>query len=313
MAPRLITLRYAGTCGCGVRLERGAKAWHDPESKSVTCAECQAQEAQHETQAPIPTVAEEADSKPDSVLVTGGQDEQPAEQIQEARSMHFETGVGGAAARREYERRKAKDDAKRAERHVLWRAANRFFYPDGRQNTHAWKVGAEAEERLARLLEGLMETGVGYPLHDRRMPGSRGNIDHLFVGPSGVFVIDAKHFKGAEITVDHVGGLFSPRVEFLKVDGRQRKGLLEGVLKQAEAVRDALASTPFAESPVTPMLCFVDGLLPARKSKRVAQGVQLVTLKGIADHVSRPGPLDVDSTLSLATVLNTTLRPMGRR
>ncbi len=226
--------------------------------------------------------------------------------------MALESGVGGAAARHEYERRKAKDDAKLAERHAFWRAANRFFYPDGRQTTHAWKVGAEGEERLARVLEGLMESGVGYPLHDRRMPGSRGNIDHLFVGPGGVFVIDAKHFKGADISIDYVGGLFSPRVEFLKVDGRQRKGLLEGVLKQAEAVRETLTSTPFAAIPVTPMLCFVDGLLPARKSKRVAQGVQLVTLKGIAEHLSRDGTLKGEEILAVAVALNTTMPPMRR-
>lgn len=29
-------------------------------------------------------------------------------------------------------------------------------------------------------------------LHDRRQPGSRGNIDHLVVGPSGIWVVDSK-------------------------------------------------------------------------------------------------------------------------
>jgi len=58
------------------------------------------------------------------------------------------------------------------------------------------------------------------------------------------------------------------------------------------------------------MLCFVDGLLPARKSKRVAQGVQLVTLKGIAEHLSRSGTLAGEATLAVAMALNTAMPPM---
>ena len=32
-------------------------------------------------------------------------------------------------------------------------------------------------------------------LHDRRVPGSPANIDHLVIGPTGVFVVDAKNFS----------------------------------------------------------------------------------------------------------------------
>jgi hypothetical protein len=33
-------------------------------------------------------------------------------------------------------------------------------------------------------------------LHDRRICGSRANIDHLAIGPGGVTVIDAKNYRG---------------------------------------------------------------------------------------------------------------------
>lgn len=33
-------------------------------------------------------------------------------------------------------------------------------------------------------------------LHDRRVPDTRGNIDHIIVAPAGVFVVDAKNHKG---------------------------------------------------------------------------------------------------------------------
>jgi hypothetical protein len=33
-------------------------------------------------------------------------------------------------------------------------------------------------------------------LHDRRIPGTRANIDHLAVTPTGVYVIDTKKYQG---------------------------------------------------------------------------------------------------------------------
>ena len=33
-------------------------------------------------------------------------------------------------------------------------------------------------------------------LHDLAVPGSRANLDHLVIGPGGVFVIDSKQYRG---------------------------------------------------------------------------------------------------------------------
>jgi len=71
-------------------------------------------------------------------------------------------------------------------------AAIRIWEP--RQSTVAWRQGAEGEERLGHRLDQL--TGEGFViLHDRRVPGSPANIDHLVIGPTGVFVVDAKNFS----------------------------------------------------------------------------------------------------------------------
>ncbi|MEW5990840.1 MAG: nuclease-related domain-containing protein [Chloroflexota bacterium] len=32
--------------------------------------------------------------------------------------------------------------------------------------------------------------------HDRRVPGTRGNIDHIIVAPASVFVVDARAYVG---------------------------------------------------------------------------------------------------------------------
>ena len=55
----------------------------------------------------------------------------------------------------------------------------------------AWRCGAAGERRTARLLAQLERHGW-VVLHDLAVPGSRANIDHLAIGPGGVFVIDSK-------------------------------------------------------------------------------------------------------------------------
>jgi hypothetical protein len=61
--------------------------------------------------------------------------------------------------------------------------------------TQAWQRGAAGERHVARLLDPLVEHGWAVH-HDLRVPGSAANLDHLLVGPPGVFVVDAKHYSG---------------------------------------------------------------------------------------------------------------------
>jgi hypothetical protein len=61
--------------------------------------------------------------------------------------------------------------------------------------TWAWQRGAHGERKTARLLAQLEPHGWTV-LHDLAVPGSRANIDHLAIGPPGVFVIDSKHYRG---------------------------------------------------------------------------------------------------------------------
>ena len=59
----------------------------------------------------------------------------------------------------------------------------------------AWRRGAAGERRTARLLDPLERHGWAV-LHDLAVPGSRANLDHLVIGPGGVFVIDSKQYQG---------------------------------------------------------------------------------------------------------------------
>jgi hypothetical protein len=73
----------------------------------------------------------------------------------------------------------------------------------------AWRRGAAGERRTARLLGPLQ--GQGWVvLHDLAVPGSPANIDHLVIGPGGVFVIDSKQYRG-RLQLDPSGRLWHGR------------------------------------------------------------------------------------------------------
>jgi Nuclease-related domain len=77
--------------------------------------------------------------------------------------------------------------------------------PDAR----AWRRGAVGERRTARLLAGLERHGWAV-LHDLAVAGSRANLDHLVIGPAGVFVIDSKQYCG-RLRLDPSGRLWHGR------------------------------------------------------------------------------------------------------
>jgi hypothetical protein len=84
----------------------------------------------------------------------------------------------------------------------------------------AWRRGAAGERRTARLLDPLQWHGW-VVLHDLAVPGSRANVDHLVIGPGGVFVIDSKDYRG-RLQLDGSGllwhGRYSLSATLLAVD-----------------------------------------------------------------------------------------------
>jgi Nuclease-related domain len=73
----------------------------------------------------------------------------------------------------------------------------------------AWRRGAVGERRTARLL-GQLERHGWAVLHDLAVPGSQANLDHLVIGPGGVFVIDSKQYRG-RLQLDSMGRLWHGR------------------------------------------------------------------------------------------------------
>ena len=101
-----------------------------------------------------------------------------------------ESGVAGASARREHQRWVAKREQRIRITHPKLGGLILAFTDDP-QSTDAWRRGARGEEIVGRRLDDLGDLGV-LRLHDRRIRGTRANIDHIAVSAAGVFVIDAK-------------------------------------------------------------------------------------------------------------------------
>ena len=64
-----------------------------------------------------------------------------------------------------------------------------------------WQVGAWGEQSTAKALRELEQEGW-IVLHD--LPAGRGNVDHVVVGPPGVYLLDSKRLGGS-VSVDDKG------------------------------------------------------------------------------------------------------------
>jgi len=197
-------------------------------------------------------------------------------------------GVAGSSARHEYEaRRSAREErVRRRLGNTLGQIA--LAVTNEPQSTRAWAQGAKGEEKLAQALADVRELKA---LHDRRVPHTRGNIDHILVAPAGVFVVDAKLYRGL-IQVRDVGGLFKSDKR-LFVGSRDCSHLAENMGWQVEAVVQAIAAAGLEPPPpVIPVLCFVDGEWPILWPPDEFQGVRLEGKKSIKKLVTASQILD---------------------
>ncbi|GAC1368123.1 MAG: hypothetical protein NVSMB43_01230 [Pseudarthrobacter sp.] len=253
-------LRYAGTCRlCGASLPAGRVAIYESETKTVRCLDCTT-----EATGSVPPELEPPDDE----------------------SLPPESGVAGSSARREYERRKARDEEKLREK---W---GRFggvavALSDERQPTKAWDRGAIGEERLGARLNAVAGAGLAV-LHDRRIPGSKANIDHIAITPGGIWVIDAKRYKGRpELKTE--GGIIRPRVEKLLVGLRDCTKLVDGVHKQVDIVGDLVGDVP-----VTGALCFVEADWPLIGGSFSTRGVHVLWPRRLTKLLTEQTAGDVD-------------------
>lgn len=254
MATKMMAIRRPDRCvACGAELPAGTRVEWDDMARHVTCIDCV--DAGH-------AAADGGDEQVEQVDVDGLTEEPSSETAGPA---DIDVGVAGGSARVEHERRVAKREKWIEERWGTGFVGKTVkVFSEDPQSTRAWKQGAVGEEKLAKLLESHLDERA-VVLHDRKVPGTRGNIDHIAIGPSGVWIIDAKKYKG-KVERRGNGGMF--RSDFrLYVGGRDRSKLVDSMGWQFDAVRAVLPDTNI---PVSLALTFVDAEWPIlfRKPQR---------------------------------------------
>lgn len=232
-------------------------------TKTVRCVECPTDVSANAESAPEPAVVAE-------VFTTA--------------TVVVDSGVAGSSARREYERRKAKDERR------LRQKCGKFgglavALSDERQSTKVWATGAIGEERLGAMLDSLVSESIPV-LHGRRIPGTRAKIDRVAVAAAGIWVIYAKRYKGRPQPKIE-GGILRPRVEKLLVGRRECTKLVDGVPKQIDLVREVVGDSRSTAR-------FVDADWPLIGGSFTTRDVHVLWPKRLAKLLTEAeGPVDV--------------------
>ena len=294
MPSRVMRLRRDGVCcQCRAELPQGTRAYWDAEARTVTCLGCLDASGGAGRRPPQPPG--DAWREPVGRRV-------PASAAESASRPEPDRGHAGASAAREHRRRRAGREARVRRRHP--HIGGLLLAISGQpQHERAWEIGSRGEEQVGRSLDRRTAKGPAIVLHDRRMPASQANIDHLAIGPRGVFVIDAKATKGSVRIARPLFG--KPR---LMIAGRNRTRLIDGLDRQLDAVRRALARHGHEELPVLGILCFTNANLPLLGAGKI-RGHRLLYGRATARLLNRSGPLAPEAIAAIAAELEASFPP----
>jgi hypothetical protein len=147
-----------------------------------------------------------------------------------------------------------------------------------------WRRGAAGERRTARLLGPLERQGWAV-LHDLAVPGSPANLDHLVIGPGGVFVVDSKQYRG-RLRLDPSGRLWHGRY------------LLTAVLRAVSFEADRASQVLADPQVVVPIVAVHGAQVPW--GKVVTHGVPVVSARRLPSMLrALPGVLGPERVADL--------------
>lgn len=171
----------------------------------------------------------------------------------------------------------------------------------------AWAAGAAGERRVAAELSNLREAWT--VLHDRLLrPGqSEANLDHVVIGPGGMFLVDAKNRAGR--VTEWQGGLFQHTLHA----GDRVSLNLAVELKKVHGMAAYMAVESGRQ--VTPVLCLAGSQEAEFGEPQMVQGVWVVPVSKLVDWLNaQPNVLDRETagrvvTLAMTDFPSTTTDP----
>ena len=165
------------------------------------------------------------------------------------------------------------------------------FHPSA--SAAAWRRQAAAQRRTASALQPLEQRG-DLVLHDVTLPGWPASLEHLVIGSTGVWVIQAWHHS-------------QPSQKHTATSPWQARGATADPLPklrwQAAVFADTLASGVLL--PVRPLLCVPGGRLAGRS----VEGVTVATTRRLVDVIRQGAPLPASDVEQVTTRALELLRP----
>jgi hypothetical protein len=179
-----------------------------------------------------------------------------------------------------------------------------------RDSDASWVKGSEDESWLA----GYVRREVGdtvVALHDRLIPGTRGNIDHIFVSPTGVWIVDAKAYKGKVKQV--AAGPIWRRDNKLYIGSRNRTSVANGVLRQVDAALAALRTDESLQgTDVHASLCLVESEWGLTDFPFQIGNVWVLYPGALKKRLRKSGPFPRETMERMARLLAASLPPSLR-
>jgi hypothetical protein len=179
---------------------------------------------------------------------------------------------------------------------LLWAVVAAGLHRADLDELHRWHRGARGEERVGAVLESLRTDGYR-ALHD--IDTGRGNIDHVLVGPTGVFAIETKAWS-QKVWLAKGGILMCGR--------RNQEGVLSQVKREASEVQRRLDAAGITRR-VEPIVVLASPTLP--KGRIVKSPVTIVELADLRAFVARPRRSTLDRN-EIARALTAIHRNGGR-
>ncbi len=144
---------------------------------------------------------------------------------------------------------------------LIWDRHYDKFMDDKLRESRMWRRGYEGE----RVIGELLEDGLSDKYHvfnDVKFPGRKANIDHIVVGPSGIFVLDTKNWRGMVAWAEDG--------ETLLWNGEpEKKGTTKAILADALDVHDKLKTLTNKDFFIKPILVFPLAKVMPRLNTRV--------------------------------------------
>lgn len=141
----------------------------------------------------------------------------------------------------------------------------------------SWRVGATGERAVARKLDALTQRGW-HVLHS--IDTGAGDIDHLAIGPHGVYVINTKHHGAGRIVVTD---------KAITVNG-YRQTYAADVSREAALARAALSAAWGHPVHVTPLIVVHGHSTLTGWQRHHPGGVRVLPSSAITAWLRSPGP-----------------------